>query len=184
MGMRNPQVYSWLPAGHLRQPGKRATTQIGDCRVVKNLIHDPTSKGVLAPRPASLPLTNFTGFTTPGVVSVMLTVGSRIYGMIATGRNAGRDEPFCFDTAANAFVSISGVTAGNSPLTPSTAGNWVPPTMALIGVKLIVTHPGYTGGSNFFGWFDLTNLCGPDVERGQRHRPALHTGPAVLRPVQ
>ena len=106
-------------------------------------------------------LTNFTGFTTPGVVSVMLTVGSRIYGMIGSGRNTGRDEPFCFDTSTNTFVSISGVTAGNSPLTPSTSGNWVPPTMALVGVKLIVTHPGYTGGSNFFGWFDLTTPSTP-----------------------
>jgi len=165
MGMRNPQVYSWLPAG-LSDNRESLTNTIGDCRVVKNLIHDPTSKGVLAPRPASVLLTSFAGFTTPGVVSGLYTIGSRVYGLIASGRNAGKDEPFCYDTATSSFVTISGITSANSPNTPATTGNWVPPTFALVGSKLMVTHPGFVGGTNYFGWFDLTNPAAPAWSAG------------------
>lgn len=163
--MRNPQIYSWLPAG-LSDNREGMTTQVGDCRVVKDMIHDPTSKGVLAPRPASLPLTSFTGFTTPGVVSIMYVIGTRIYGLLSTGRNAGKDEPFCFDTATGLFVAISGVTAANCPTTPATTGAWTPPVAALIGVKLVITHPGFTASGNAIGWFDLTNPAAPAWNAG------------------
>ncbi len=178
MGMRNPQVYAWLPAG-LSDNREGATTNVGDCRVVKDLIHDPTSKGVLAPRPASMPLTSFPGFTSPGVVSVMFTVGTRIYGLIASGRNAGRDEPFCYDAVSNSFITVSGITSANSPLTPPTTGPWTPPTMALVGVKLIVTHPGFVGGVNYFGWFDLTNPAAPAWNAGNVTGAGTFTAPPV-----
>ena len=87
MGMRNPQVYAWLPIG-LSDNREAMSSTAGDCRVLQNLIHDPTSKGVIAPRPGVTTLTAFPGFTTPGVVSGITNVGTRIYGMIATGRFA------------------------------------------------------------------------------------------------
>lgn len=178
MGMRNPQVYQWLPAG-LSDNREGATTQIGDCRVVKNLIHDPTSKGVLAPRPASLLLTNFPGFTTPGVVSVLFATSTRIYGLIASGRNAGKDEPFCYDTTLNAFVTVSGITSANCPNTPTTVGDWTPPCMELIGVKLVVTHPGFVGGTNYIGWFDLTNPAAPTWNAGNVTGAGTFTQPPI-----
>jgi hypothetical protein len=165
MGMRNPQIYSWLPAG-LSDNREGTTTQIGDCRSVQNLIHDPTSKGVLAPRAAALPLTNFAGITSPGVVSVHYVIGSRVYGMIASGLNAGFDQPFCYDNATGLFVPITGITSSNVPHTLPTSGPWVPPQMQLIGVKLMLTHAGFTGGTNFIGWFDLTNPAAPTWNAG------------------
>lgn len=160
MGLRKPSVYNWLPAG-LSDNREAVTTQIGDCRILQNLIQDPTSKGVLACRPAALSLTHFVGFTTPGVVSGQCVVGSRIYGTVASGRNPGYDEPFCYDSNSGAFITISGITSGNVPVTPATTGPWTPPTLVLVGVLLIVTHPGFVGGTNFFGWFDLTNPAAP-----------------------
>jgi len=60
------------------------------------------------------------------------------------------------------FVTITGVTSGNVPASPSTTGDWVPPTIAAIGKKLIITHPGFSGsGSNFFGVLDVTNPAAP-----------------------
>jgi hypothetical protein len=161
MGMRNPQIYSWMPVG-LSDNREATSSKAGDCRVLQNLIHDPTSKGVLAPRPGVSSLTAFPGFNTPGVVTGLVSVGSRVYGMIGTARNAGKDEPFCYDTAAGAFVAISNVTAANTPTTPNTAGPWVPPTLQLVGTKMIVTHPGFPGsGGLYFGWIDLTNPAVP-----------------------
>jgi hypothetical protein len=160
VGLRAAQIYTWLPAG-LSDNREAATTNIGDCRVLKDLIHDPTSKGVLAPRAAAVPLTNFTGFTSPGVVSVHYIIGTRIYGMIASGLNAGYDQPFCYDTSISAFVTISGITSANVPLSPPTTGAWTPPAMILVGVKLMLVHPGFVGGTNYIGWIDLTNPAAP-----------------------
>jgi len=166
MGMRNPQVYAWLPIG-LSDNREAMSSTAGDCRVLQNLIHDPTSKGVIAPRPGVTTLTAFPGFTTPGIVSGITNVGTRIYGMIATGRFAGHDEPFCFDTATGLFITVSGVTSANTPLTPLTAGPWVPPTLQLVGTKMVVTHPGFAGGGgNYIGWFDLTNPAAPAWSAG------------------
>lgn len=78
--------------------------------------------------------------------------------MVATGRNPGNDEPFAYNIATNTFSLISGVTAANTPASPSTTGAWTPPTMALVGTNLLVTHPGFTGsGGVYFGWFDISN---------------------------
>ncbi|MGH3967670.1 MAG: hypothetical protein ACRDTV_06015, partial [Mycobacterium sp.] len=42
------------------------------------------------------------------------------------------------------------------------SGDWTPPTIASIGVMVIVTHPGFSGGAGqFFGFFDLTNPLAP-----------------------
>lgn len=164
MGLKNAQTYTWMPQG-LSDNRETKTGQIGDCRVLRNLILDPTSKGVLAPRGASVPITIFESFTTPGIVSVVTTIGTRVYGLIASGRNAGYDEPFCYDTATSAFVTVSGITSANVPTTPSTTGDWTPPSTAQVGVFIAVTHPGFTG-ANFFGWFDLTNPAAPAWSAG------------------
>lgn len=166
MGLRNPQVYMWMPVG-LSDNREAVSSQPGDCRTLQNLIHDPTSKGVMAPRPGVTSMTTFPGFTTPGVISGLTTVGTRIYGMIASGLNAGKDQPFCYDSATGAFVAITGITAANSPTTPGTSGAWVPPTLTLVGSKMVVTHPGFTGGANpYFGWIDLTNPAAPTWSAG------------------
>lgn len=117
-----------------------------------NLIPDPTTAGIWQCRPASSQLTDFTGFNTPGTVSAMLTVGNRAYGMIGSQAFPGYDEPFCYDIVAGAFVAITGPGGANLPATQSTTGDWVPPIMALVGTKIIVTHPGFNiAGGTYFG---------------------------------
>lgn len=125
---------------------------------LQNLIPDPTTKNLWQCRPASIQITAFAGFTTPGFISAAIVLGTKVFGMIASGLNAGHDEPFAYDLESDTFSTISGITNNNTPISPATTGDWSPPTMDLIGVNLVVTHPGYTGaGGVMFGWFDISD---------------------------
>ncbi len=129
----------------------------GACVSLSNLVFDQSNPEIMVSRPGvGNPVTSFAGFASPGFVSVHITVGSVTYGMIASAKNAGKDEPFAWDNAAAAFIPITGITNVNSPTSPATSGAWVPPTMSSIGSKIIVTHPGFPGGATKFGVFDLT----------------------------
>ena len=155
--LRNPAVYQWRPVG-LSDARDGKTGFPGSCKLLTNLIHDPVSHNMLAPRSASTPLTTFGGFTAPGGVSVMTTIGTRIFGMVATGLTAGHDQPFCYDTATSSFVPISGVTSSNVPATPGTSGAWTPPCMVLVGDYVVITHSGYTLTSGPIGAINLSTL--------------------------
>jgi hypothetical protein len=123
-----------------------------------NLVPDPTTDGMWVCRPAAVRLTQFAGFTTPGFVSALLVVGDVAYGLIASGRNAGKDEPFAYDLVNNVFLPVAGVTAGACPASPATTGAWTPPIMAQVGTRIVVTHPGFPGGAVKFGWFDISGF--------------------------
>lgn len=135
----------------------------GACRQLTNLIFDSGNPDQVVARPGvGAPITTFPGFTTPGFVSVYAVIGNMVYGMLATGRTVGYDEPFAFNLVSSTFVTISGVTAGNVPLSPPSTGAWTPPTMAAVGKKIIFAHAGFSGvGSNFFGILDVTNPAAP-----------------------
>jgi hypothetical protein len=105
-------------------------------------------------------VTTFTGFSTPAVISVFTVIGQFAYGMIASELNPGTDQPFAYDIVNNSFTSISGITAGNSPASPATSGSWEPPTMAVVGSLIYVTHPGFSG-SNRFGVIDISTVASP-----------------------
>jgi hypothetical protein len=129
---------------------------------LQNLIPDPSTKNLWQCRPASLLTTSFGGFSSPGFVSALEIIGDFAVGMIATTRNAGKDEPFFYNLHTGAFVTVSGVTNANTPLSPSTTGAWTPPSMALIGTKVVVTHPGFTGAGNvYIGVMDISNPSAP-----------------------
>lgn len=135
----------------------------GACQQLSNLILDQSNPELVIPRPGVVTLQQLSGaFVNPSFISIQVAIGTRIYGLVATTKNVGHDEPFCYDTSINAFVPISGVTAANTPTSPSTTGDWEPPTMASIGVFIILTHPGFSGtGANFFGVIDLTVPTAP-----------------------
>lgn len=160
MSIRHAQPVRFSPAG-LSDSLDETDIFDGACANLSNLIPDPTTKNLWTCRPASVLQTSFGSFTTPGFISVFKVLGSLVYGLIASGRNAGKDEPFCYNIITGAFVTVSGVTASNVPTSPTTTGDWVPPTMDLIGVDLMVTHPGFDGVTNFVGWFDTTNPAAP-----------------------
>jgi hypothetical protein len=154
----------------------------GAMQALTNLIPDVTTKNVWTCRPAAISHTTFASYTTPGFISVIKVVGTRVYGMISSGRNAGKDEPFIFDMVAGAFVTISNITNANTPTSPAVSGAWVPPTMDLVGSKMVVTHPGYTGGGGmFFGWFDISTFASPAWDAGNTATNALPTPPTNVK---
>ena len=157
----------------------------GACRKLQNLVFDPSNPELVVARPGvDGALTSFAGFTSPGFISVQTTIGTRIYGMVATGLTAGHDQPFCYDSSTSSFVAISGVTAGNSegrPTSPATTGTWTPPTLAVIGTYLIITHPGYTGsGSSFFGAINLSTMAYSTQNLATNGLPSVPTAVANL----
>ena len=154
----------------------------GACKVLTNLIPDPYTPQTWTCRPAAVNLTSFLGFASPGNVSAMVQIGNRIYGMVATARNSGRDEPFCYDLVAGAFIPVSGtVTSATTPVTQSTGVAWNPPTMTQISTFIIVTHPGFSGGSSpYFGWFDVSNPALPVWYAGNTSTNALPSPPTAI----
>ena len=149
----------------------------GACRSLQNLIFDQSNPEQVVARPGvGTAITSFASFTAPTFITVMIGIGSYIYGMVSSGRNAGYDEPFCY-LIGTGFITISGVTSGNVPVSPSTTGDWIPPTMAVIGPNIIVTHPGFSGvGSNFFGIINIANPASPTWTSANT---ATHTLPSV-----
>jgi hypothetical protein len=144
----------------------------GAMAVLQDLIPSPSTANQFVPRPASTQVTNFTGFTTPGAITALYVVGTRAYGMIGSASPAGHDRPFCYDLVAGAFVAIGNVTLANTPTTPSTTGDWTPPTMTMIANKIIVTHPGFTGVPNYIGWIDVRNFTSTG-QTGNTHTSTL-----------
>ena len=150
--------------------------------LLQDLVPDPTTKNLWQCRPAAVTTANFavgggfasgfsSGFSSgfgPGVgfvagfISCFKIIGTRAYGMVATNTFAGHDAPFIFDFPSGTFVNITGTTNDNTPLSPQTIGAWNPPNLDLIGSKIIVAHPGFTGaGGAYFGVLDITNPAAP-----------------------
>ena len=146
-----------------------------------NLVQDPSTMGLFVPRPASVELTDFStsGLTTPGFISCIFVVGTRVYGMIATADFAGKDMPFIYDIAAGAFVTVTSIAVGELPTSPATTGTWTPPTMAVVGTKVIVTHPGFSG-ANKIGWFDISTFAVPTWNAGDTTTNALPAKPTFV----
>lgn len=129
-------------------------TFLGASRSLANFVFDRSNPEWIVPRPGVTPITTFGGFTTPGFISLHGVIAPRAYGLIGTARNALKDEPFIYDLAAGAFVTVANVQSTNVPTSPATSGAWTPPTFAAIGSRIIFTHPGFTG-VNFVGVLDM-----------------------------
>lgn len=133
----------------------------GACALLNNLVFAPGNPELVVPRPGVTSMTTFSGFSTPGVISVQVTIGNLTYGMISSALNSGKDQPFCWDNNAVAFISISGITNLNTPTTQNTSGAWICPVMTSVGHYLLFTHPGFAGGAVKFGWLDIANPAAP-----------------------
>ena len=157
----------------------------GACRKLTNLVFDQSNPEVVIARPGvDTALTVFAGFTSPGFISIQQQIGTRVFGMIATGLTAGKDQPFCYDRATSSFVTVTGCTAGNAegrPTSPATSGAWTPPTLTVVGVKIIITHPGYAGtAGKFFGVIDITNPAAPAYTTANTTTNALPSVPTSV----
>ncbi len=131
----------------------------GCMSALTNLIPDPSTADLWMCRPAATQMTNFPTFNTPGFISCGRIVGNYFYGLMRTNRTPGFEEPFVWDLVNNANVPITGVTGLNVPAQAASSGFWVPPTIDVIGSKVVVTHPGFGATTFKFGWFDISNLA-------------------------
>jgi hypothetical protein len=162
MGLRNSAPLNFSPHG-LSDALDGTNVFAGAMAQLQNLIPDPTTANLWQCRPAQQQKTTLSG-AWPGTntfVSCLFIFGNRAYGMVATTDFAGQDAPFSYNLLTNAFDTITGVTALNLPSSPPTTGAWSPPTMALVGTKIIVTHPGFNGTNGYVGQLDITTPTSP-----------------------
>lgn len=166
MSLRQSQPSLFVPTGLSDSLDATLTPNGGNMHMLSNLVPDPSTQGVWACRPAAVELYNFTDFPDPAAISCLFGFGRYIFGMVASSTTPGYDEPFCYDVVADAIVAISGVTGLNVPASLPSSGDWSPPHMELIGVNLVVTHAGFDGVTNFFGWIDISNMAAPAWHAG------------------
>ena len=138
-----------------------ASTSIqGAMASMSNLIPDPSTKNLWQCRPAAVFVVDLAahGFTGATFISCWMAAGTRIYGMVSTTGTPAHDQPFCYDTRTFQFLPIPGTTTANTPISQVATGPWTPPHMELVGSKIIVTHPGFTGvGGAYFGVIDVSD---------------------------
>ena len=144
MPIANGQSLTFRPGG-VTDAISGTNTFPGSMNQLADLIPNPSIRGAFVPRPAATQTTNFASFTTPAQGEALFVVGNRAYGMIASARFAGKSEPFCYDLLAGSFVTITGPTSANCPTSQPTSGDWTPATMAMVGNRILITHPGYDG---------------------------------------
>jgi len=128
----------------------------GSMAALTNLIPDPTTRNPFQCRPG------FGGIPGAGFISCMKVVGNRVYGMVASTTELGRDEPFCYDIAADAFVTITGtLDATTLPLSPPVTGLWQPPIIDTVGAFVLFAHAGYQTVGNLAGFLDISDPAIP-----------------------
>ena len=173
MTLRRTQPYPFSPAG-VSDALDSSNVMKGAMTSLQNLTPYPGTKNLWGCRPAAINIADYSliggafssGFSSgfqlglpgAGFISCFKVIGNVVYGLMKSTTFAGKDYPFAFNLVTNVNISVTGATAANTPNSPATTGDWTPPTMDLIGVKLVVTHPGFTGAGNvFFGYFDISN---------------------------
>lgn len=178
MALRNSKPITFRPKG-CSDAVDGTSVFPGAMQMLANLIPDNAQDFSWVPRPAAVELTAFATFSSPGFISGLLVVGDIAYGMIASARNVGNDEPFAYNLGTNTFLGVTGITAGNTPVSPATTGAWTPPTIKQVGSRIIVTHPGFPGGATKFGWFDISGFT--ETTTGDTNTSTLITGnPSIL----
>lgn len=193
MSLRNATPLVWQPRG-VSDTMDASSAFAGAMASLQNLIPDPTTKDLWQCRPAVEALVDFagnsfsSGFSSgfgvlfdPPVTQItgLTVVGRYAYGMLSSGRNPGKDEPFAYDLVARGVITIAGVTNDNSPNSPPTSGEWTPPHLEVVGAKVIVSHPGFTGAANvMFGVLDISDPAAP-VWSGANTAPNMLLSPPV-----
>lgn len=159
----------------------------GAMTALQNLIPNPGNREVFVPRPGVVGLVGggpsptqwgsfvwgaaswggFDSIDGAAQINALLVVGNIVYGMIAStsGPYSGFDVPFAYNLLTQAFETIS-IPRGTAslPATPPTTGDWTPPCMVQVGSRIIITHPGFSGGlSPYFGWLDVSGFSSTTI---------------------
>lgn len=182
MTLRRSQPFPFSPVG-VSDALDSSNVMKGAMTALQNLVPVPGTRNLWECRPASSLLVDFAlsggpfssgfstgfqlGFQNPTFVSCLKVVGNIAYGLIGSDAFPGHDEPWAFNLVTQTLVTVTGATSVNTPVSPSDSGDWTPPTLDVIGTKLVVTHPGFNGtGGNYFGWFDISNPAAPTWSAG------------------
>lgn len=199
MSLRRTKPLTFHPRG-LSDALDSSLVFTGAMNSLKDLIPDPSTKGLWECRPAGVLIGDAggtagafssgfsSGFLIPttsiypapvGVISALLIVGNIAYGMVMAGSGTPQqDYPFAFNLLTNTFVTVNGITpgtGGNLPTAQLAAGDWVPPTMDVIGSTIMVTHPGFAGTPNWLGSIDISNTAAPVWSAGNLNAPSGFT---------
>lgn len=172
--LRNSVPKRWVPKG-CSDATDGTNAFAGAMTNLVNLIPSPNTAGQFVPRPGAPQLTDFTGFSTPAGVTALLVIGDIAYGMISSAAFAGKDQPFAYDLVGGTFQTISGQLAANLPTTQATTGDWTPPTMAQVGTRIMVTHPGFPGGTVKVGWLDISGFSSSSITGNTHSNTTLDT---------
>jgi hypothetical protein len=161
MALNNQEPAMWSPVG-VSDTSDGGNVFAGAMTALSNLVPDPSTANVFVPRPAAELLTDFSGsgISNPGFISALKVSGNIAYGMIATSSPSGKDVPFIYNLDTDTFTAIAGVTGGNTPDSVSDTGTWVPPTIAIIGTTVAITHPGFPSISPV-GFIDISTPSAP-----------------------
>ena len=147
MTQANAEVQYFAPKG-LSDALDSTEAFPGAMASLQTLIFDPSTPDLFQCRPASVELLapKLNPILSFGFVSDFKIVGDVLYGLAASRLHPGFDQPFAFNLLTNKAVPVTGVLSTNVPASPPTAGAWTPPTMDVIGPKLVVTHSGFDTG--------------------------------------
>ena len=178
MGQKREYPIQFFPSG-LADAWDASQTFPGQCTVLQNIVFDQSNPEQVAARPGvGSPLTVFGSFSSPGAISIQGAIGNTVYGLIASALTAGFDQPFAYSLTGG-FIAITGIAAGNVPTTQSTSGDWTPPTMAVVGAKIVFTHPGFSG-ANYVGFLDISNPAAPVWSAGNTATHGLPSVPVAV----
>jgi hypothetical protein len=147
MALRGQRPLTWHPQG-LSDAFDGTTAFEGAMSRLDNLIPAQNNAALWVPRPAATRLTIFPGFSSPGEITQLITAGDITYGMISSADFAGKDEPFAFNLRTGSFLTVTGTASANLPTTQATSGDWTVPTIAVVGNRVVFTHPGFAGGTS------------------------------------
>lgn len=156
MALRNSKPLKWMPAG-LSDTLDATNTFTGAMAALANLIPDHSTRGLWVCRPAATLRIQFPDGNV-AFISAMVVVGTRLYGMIASGTLPSKDVPFCYDIPTATLQAIANITLANTPFSPPTSGPWIPPCMQVVGKYVVVCHDGFNTTGKFFGWIDTSTL--------------------------
>jgi len=152
----------------------------GAMRAMTNMVPDSTSRGIFVCRPGAIDQVDFSSLIAATFVSQYIPFGNIVYGMVSSGLNPGKDQPFAYDLEAASYLPVSGIEDRNTPTSPPATGDWVPPIMARVGSRILVTHPGFPGDDIKFGWFDISEFFSIVTVEFTSGLPFLFGAPSLI----
>ncbi len=147
MALRNPRPGVWTPSG-LSDGYDASELPAGAMAMLANILPQPNNKGVWVPRPAATQVATIPDFggVAGNNVRGVIEVGDIQYGFAPSLAFPGKDRPFAYNMNTGTFLAIAGLTSANLPATQPLTGEIVPPTIAVVGSRVVFTHPGFAGG--------------------------------------